>query len=210
MRLNQLELTQQQAMAAAMLDQLQVGVIVVDRARCILHANAFARDLLVHGGIAASCDGCLVLECTEADGALWRSIAKTTCVCSDSLSEAALGLHTLWVDDWQVSVSPFIDDGSLNLSPVASEAFLITLRPVERRAESLAVKLASEFRLTPAETLIVEQIVQGGTLQQIAQRKSVSINTIKTHLKSIFFKMGVCSQADLVRAVLARGGADGR
>jgi DNA-binding CsgD family transcriptional regulator len=207
--LNQFELTQRQAMAAAALDQLQIGVIVIDRGRHVLHANTFARDLLAHGGIVAAHDGRLSLRYTEADGELRRLIDEPPFALSDPLPEAAFRLRTFVAGDWQVSVSPFVDDGSLNLRDFALGAFLVTFKRFEQRQENLAATLAGEFRLAPAEASIVEQIVRGGTLQQIAQRKSISVNTIKTHLKSIFFKMDVSSQADLIRAILARGDAVG-
>jgi DNA-binding CsgD family transcriptional regulator len=56
-----------------------------------------------------------------------------------------------------------------------------------------------------AEASIAEQITIGRTLRQVAAHKSVSINTVKSHPKSIFFKMDIRSQADLIRVVLGVG-----
>jgi DNA-binding CsgD family transcriptional regulator len=56
-----------------------------------------------------------------------------------------------------------------------------------------------------AEASIVEQITSGRTLRQIAAHKSVSNNTVKSHPKSIFFKMDIRSQADLIRVTLGVG-----
>ncbi len=202
--LNQLHLTQQEVLAAAALEQLQIGVIVIDRARHILHANAFARNLLGHGGIVAVNRERLTLKDADADCALRRTIDDASRESTGPLVAAAFGLRTLWAGDCQLSISPFVDDGLLIMRHAVPEAFLVAFRRFERRPDNLAAPLISGFRLTPTEAAIVVQITEGGTLQQIAAQNSVSINTLKTHLKSIFFKMGVRSQADLVRAVFAR------
>jgi len=199
--LNKSHLAQRETMAAAALDRLQLGVIVIDRERHILHVNALARDVLTQGGIVAARDRRLTLTDAEADRALGHAIDEAR-VRPDSLAAAALGLRCLRAGDCQLSISPFVDDGSFALHRLAPEAYLVTLKSVERLSGNLAARLCSEFPLTPTEASIVEQIVQGSSLQQVAVRKSISINTIKTHLKSIFSKMDIKSQADLVRLVL--------
>ena len=203
LHLNQLHLAQNGTVAAAVLDQLQIGIIVIDRGQRILHANAFAQDVLAQGSILTVQDGRLVPLCIEAGTALRCSADEACNGWRNSLEAAALGLRCASVGDYELSVSPFADDGSMPLRPAASEAFLVTLKKVERQPKNLAVRLRSGFGLTASEASIVEQITQGKTLQQIAACNSISVHTVKTHLKAVFVKMEVRSQADLVRVVLA-------
>ena len=45
-------------------------------------------------------------------------------------------------------------------------------------------------------------ISNGLSIAETAQAQSISRNTIRSHMRSIYSKMGVARQADLVRAVL--------
>ncbi len=50
--------------------------------------------------------------------------------------------------------------------------------------------------LTDAELTVLEQLPSGRTALQIAQDLGVSINTVKTHLRAIYAKLGANSRAD--------------
>jgi DNA-binding CsgD family transcriptional regulator len=86
-------------------------------------------------------------------------------------------------------------------APGPAEAILITLEEVEACPSELA--RLNEYELTPAQARIARQILKGKSLREIAAQSSVSINTVKTHVKAIFAKMQVSSQSELVRVLLA-------
>lgn len=52
--------------------------------------------------------------------------------------------------------------------------------------------------LTPAERSVFDLYVQGFTAKEIAGSLFLSINTIKTHTKHIFFKLGITSREELL------------
>lgn len=54
--------------------------------------------------------------------------------------------------------------------------------------------------LTPAERAVASAIAEGGQLSTIAAERSISINTLRTQLKSIYAKTGLNSQAQLIEA----------
>lgn len=58
-------------------------------------------------------------------------------------------------------------------------------------------------RLTKREIEIVEQIVQGFTANEIADKLCLSAHTVTTHRKNIFRKLGVRSTAELVRHAMS-------
>ena len=62
--------------------------------------------------------------------------------------------------------------------------------------------LAKErFKLTNQETSILKFMLQGWTLQAIADREFLSRNTVKTHTANIYKKMGVHSRQECLEAV---------
>lgn len=60
--------------------------------------------------------------------------------------------------------------------------------------------------LTPRESDVLKELVQGWTNKQIAQNLGVSEVTVKTHLIGLFRKIGARNRADAVRIALARTG----
>ncbi len=76
--------------------------------------------------------------------------------------------------------------------------------------------LAPAFELTATEAKIAVSIAAGGGVPATARALRISPNTVHTHLRRIFRKLGVNDQAALVRvlmravAVLAANGRDAR
>jgi LuxR family maltose regulon positive regulatory protein len=54
-----------------------------------------------------------------------------------------------------------------------------------------AVPVDDEEYLTPREAEILRLLAQGYTNQQIAESTFVSLNTVKTHIKHVYAKLGV-------------------
>jgi DNA-binding CsgD family transcriptional regulator len=69
-------------------------------------------------------------------------------------------------------------------------------------------KLAELYDLTPAEARLWANLAAGATLAEIAERHRVSVNTLRVQLGSLFQKVGVHRQADLVRRALEIQGRD--
>ena len=61
--------------------------------------------------------------------------------------------------------------------------------------------LRSLFDLTPAEARLVQYLCMGRTLEEASLAQGVSTHTSKTQLKHVFSKMGVKRQAELVQTV---------
>ena len=63
--------------------------------------------------------------------------------------------------------------------------------------------LGQLYRLTPAEADLAALIGQGESLDDAAVLRGVSINTLRSQLKSIFRKTDTRTQRDLVALVLS-------
>src|SRR6476620_9603823 len=62
--------------------------------------------------------------------------------------------------------------------------------------------LQSHFSLAPAEARLALHLVAGETLRSAEAKLSISYETARTCLKSIFDKTGTCRQAELVIVIL--------
>ena len=62
--------------------------------------------------------------------------------------------------------------------------------------------LGELFALTPAEANLATLLARGLSLAQVSVAQNISQHTARAQLKSIFAKMGVSRQAELVRLVL--------
>ena len=104
-------------------------------------------------------------------------------------SGAALGILVLRIRDPQPAVLGGDDaaSGSGGSRPLASSA-------ARTHEEALAA-------LTSRERQIVIQLLDGSRTTLIAEEFRISVNTVRNHLKSIFRKLGVNSQAQLVRVL---------
>lgn len=76
---------------------------------------------------------------------------------------------------------------------------LVLVHDGEQR--SVAPVLEAFSTLTPTEKKVCESLYNGNTLKQIARELNNSENTIKTHVSSIFAKIGIRSQKDLVHVL---------
>lgn len=59
--------------------------------------------------------------------------------------------------------------------------------------------LAESFKMTKAETRVVELILNGQGLFEVANELGITHNTARTHMRHIYAKVGTHRQADLVR-----------
>src|SRR5205085_5980701 len=71
-------------------------------------------------------------------------------------------------------------------------------------AEILSENIGSE-ELTPTETRILQQIVAGKANKEIAYDLKISENTVKTHVKNVFEKLGVSDRTSAATLAIRRG-----
>lgn len=64
---------------------------------------------------------------------------------------------------------------------------------------------STNVALTPAEARVLKQLPSPQTTQEIAQALALSVNTIKTHLRGLYGKLGVSSRGDAITAARLTG-----
>ena len=112
--------------------------------------------------------------------------------------------------DMRALAGAAIRDGSLSIPKDALEKIQRSSALYAKNVLAISAKLENETRagirrtgsgrlLSPRETDILTGLSQGLTREEIARVRSISINTVKSITRSIFFKLGAVNRADAVR-----------
>ncbi|MEO6803718.1 MAG: response regulator transcription factor [Granulicella sp.] len=98
------------------------------------------------------------------------------------------------------------------LKGMSIEDLISTIRTVHlgrsRIPPEIAEKLAERMsgpQLTNRELGVLQQIVQGGSNREIANKLAISEATVKTHINSLLAKLGVTDRTQAATAAIQRG-----
>ncbi|MCV6978999.1 helix-turn-helix transcriptional regulator [Mycolicibacterium pulveris] len=88
------------------------------------------------------------------------------------------------------------------VSATGTPAALVIVVDPDRNPLPTVEALIRRYGLTRTEAEVARRVLDGDGLGPIARERSVSITTIRTHMKHIFEKTGTRRQAELVRLIL--------
>ncbi len=77
-------------------------------------------------------------------------------------------------------------------------SFLIEIRLLEVLSDDAAITIDDLAKLTPSERAVARRAGEGASNSEIAVEMCVSVNTVRTHLRSAFGKLGIDRRAKLV------------
>jgi DNA-binding CsgD family transcriptional regulator/PAS domain-containing protein len=198
-------LTQQRDGLASALDRIPVGVLLLARDGRVIRSNATARSittardgLAVVGGVlgtqstgdAPGLRRLLRQACCDGEGPRSATVPAILHVARASLRRPyCVSASALITADWAFAADAptaivLISDPDTDVGP---------LTPIIREI----------YGLTPTEGQVATMLLQGTRVEEIATELDVSLNTVRTHLKRTFSKIGAVSQSDLVRVLLA-------
>lgn len=88
-------------------------------------------------------------------------------------------------------------------APVPAQAAALEPAPWtwEDGLESTCARLARAYDLTRREEDVLRLLMEGCTFAQAAERLVVSLNTVKSHVRHIYAKMGVSGKQDLLAKI---------
>jgi DNA-binding CsgD family transcriptional regulator len=167
---------------AAMLDEVDYGMLLVTEGLRVLRCNHAARMALRSEQPLWRRNG--QLGAADADDELRLQAAVQA-----ASERSQRGLITLRGGDaaaLSVAVVP------LKSSPgQRAEAVLLVLGRQELCARLSTQRLATDHGLTPAESAVLAALVEGFEPREIADRHGVKLSTVRTQVQSIFDKLGV-------------------
>ena len=177
----------------AMLDALPRAVFGPDGAGVPLFVNASADRML-------ESRDCLRCEHGRLITAISRQQSQLDALIAGALSGGPGGAMPLLRADGRrpcaVRVSPIvIDEAERLLRP----AVLVVVSDPASAAVIDGETLRALYDLTPAEARAAAALVEGHSIQSAAQLLGISGETLRTHLKAVFRKVGVSRQQDLIR-----------
>jgi DNA-binding CsgD family transcriptional regulator len=184
---------------APSMDRLTFGLIALDEVGSIIEANAVAEELLrSESGISVGRDRTLRLS-APADAELRRWIRNgiTADRRPDHLLQIARQDGRLPLS-LMITPMPHLPVRWTSMDP----RWIVFLFDPERQIMPIAAVLARELGISAREAEVAAHLSSGKSLKQISRCLSVSDHTVRTHLKAIFGKTGLKSQAELVRRVV--------
>lgn len=192
------------AASYAALDSLSHGILLVSRDCRVVHANRAAEAIVrAMDGLSLGSKGSLVAAKSGETAELHRLIVG----CALPAGGGALrvtrpaGHRAL-----EVMVVPL---GPRGLDAVSSRAIAaVFLRDPETKARPLSDVLRTLYRLTSAEARLAVDLLAHRRLEEIAEIRRLSRETLRTQLRELFRKTGTKRQSELI-GLLAAGMAGG-
>ena len=188
-------------LASAALDRMAMGVVILDGEGRVAHLNPAARRRL-----GPRCGLALVADMLE-----WNSPAI------DKQLRALRGRAHLTAGEPRRLASEMLRvPRAAGLPPLeilavslegldlaeGGAAIALFLSDADQAAETPATVLRRLYGLTAAEARVAGEIRRGNGIDEAATRLGLKRETVRTHLKHIFAKVGTTRQADLVRLLL--------
>ena len=190
------------ASLAQAFDGLRAGVILVDLAGRVVHANAAAHALLSDGRVLRVSRGRLVCDNAKADLDLQAVFAAA------ALGDCAIGTKGIPLPTAPNIAEPYV---AHVLPLVASErrrsavhhaaTAAVFVHKAALEAFSPPEVMAEIFKLTMTELRVLFAIVEVGGVPEVARVLGIAPSTVRTHLAHVYDKTGVARQADLVKLV---------
>lgn len=185
------------------IDEMMLGIIILSEEGDIIKSNKIANKMLA-----------------DEDGLMLKNNRLQTVFGSDSIKFRAYLKEALELSfegkqsSFEVmTVNRKNGDAGLSIAvhsiPAGSwtsggrrPAAAIFIRDSVYKIEGQDEVVSKLFNLTPAETSLAIKIMNGMSLDEAAESSGIKRNTARAHLRSIFSKVDVTRQSDLIRVLL--------
>jgi DNA-binding CsgD family transcriptional regulator len=188
------------------LDALAFPMMHVSTNRRLVWANRAAEQILAAAEGLYVRKGKLHAELVDQDNALRAML----CASRQAIAERPAG-YGGWLritrpgDGSEMSLYLVRAPATERRLPGASpdgDGFWVFITQLSVSDNLLADRLRAAWGLTPAEAALTIELLESGSLQAAAEKLSISRNTVKTQLASIFQKAGVRRQSELARKLV--------
>ena len=197
-------LTSHRKFGSAVMDALPQAVFALSCAGTILFTNKAAGSLIAEADGLRATNGVLEPHHRSKRGELRRMIHEA--------GRAGVEANGGWMrlprrsgkSDYSVLVAPLVSE---EVGLIGSSATVLVLVHDPARKNLVSVRMLQQVHgLTAAESRIVTALAAGHSVATISKSLEISASTTRTHLKSIFRKLGVNRQQDVVRVLASAAG----
>ena len=140
----------------------------------------------------------LFLLVPEAVASVVRYVAVPAYLRTAGVESAVLFADSGVVVIFILSVAIGVVLGRLLLRSSAPAPLDGTVEGGEGSVDDAVARIADAYGLTPRETDVVRYVSQGYSLEKAASMLGVTINTVRTHTRSIYAKLGIHNRQDLI------------
>ncbi len=190
--------------AQAIIEQFPIGILLVGTDGEVISANQQALDTIAESSALCLKDNRLYATGKNLNQLLDQQIKKAAMA---SLDVAATCVSSLRIDgkDDEISLSLLITPDpypTTQFERQAENCAAIFVGSASTKRHISTTALQSLFGLSQAEARLASLLAGGASLSQVAEQSYISKNTAKVQLKSIFSKLGVSRQAELIKVIL--------
>jgi DNA-binding CsgD family transcriptional regulator len=190
----------------ALLEHLPFAVLLVSESGTVIHENSRAAMLLSAQDGIAQRGGRLTAQDPLAHRTLVRLIGRSAQT-GNGQPECAGGAVAIRRPSgkpaWQVLVTPLPVAAGRPHWAVQRVCAAVFIGDPEARVQLPEMLLQAWYGLTPAEARVALDVANGFTPREIAERGGLSWHTVRAHFKTIYEKMDVRRESQLVRKVMA-------
>ncbi|WP_342363267.1 helix-turn-helix transcriptional regulator [Terrarubrum flagellatum] len=186
---------------SGVMDKLLIGAVLLDRKGYVLQTTSAASTALQSRNGLQLVGQRLAATSAKDDRALQAAVKDMIAPGDASPASRALsltrpsGARKLGVIIQRIGADE-------NWHGVSGAVAAVFIRDPECNTEVEISLLCELFDLTPAEAAVAHRLANGLSLEETAEALSISRNTVRAHLRSIFSKSGITRQTELVRLML--------
>jgi DNA-binding CsgD family transcriptional regulator len=183
----------------AILDRLDRGIVLMDEQGQVVDLNALAARLI------RTCDGIslrsgrLAFADVRLNDRLLQAITSHKAGVPDGRAVIGARIRCKDGDPYRILVVPVLAD-----IDERDVAFFVLLYPPNGQIGISSDVLREVYGLTRAQADVARSLFGGLSAEQTARALGLSVNTVRSHLKQIFTRCEVSSQAELMH-LLALG-----
>lgn len=179
-------------------EQLSIGTILLDRAGNVVRCNSIAQTVLNERGVIRLVGNRLAFSDPGTDRIFRKTIAEQRDLNASTLKFMRVERHS-GRRDIGIAIRPLASARAATVGTAPTTAVFLT--DPQRQAALTGKAVAGIFGLTPMEGEITACLSNGLCLSQTAEILGIAQNTVRAHLRSIFDKLHVSRQSQLVQRV---------
>jgi DNA-binding CsgD family transcriptional regulator/PAS domain-containing protein len=187
--------------STATLDAMPQAIAVVDAQRRVLYANAAMESVLARKRGLALRQGELKTTDESAQQRFTACVASALSTGSTATAGIApLILRLAESGHLRLHVLPIV--GSLGRALISRPTVLLVASEHARLASASHAAICQLYGCTPSEARLTQLLAEGNTLQESATQMGITYGSARGYMKTVFEKVGVHTQAQLVARVL--------
>lgn len=180
-------------LSRTILDKLDRGVILMDAKGKVVDANTLAARVIRAGDGIALRSGRLVFADPVLDARMVQAIVRREAGTLNGRAVIAARVGCNGSDAYSIVVAPVPADADER-----DVAFFALLYAPNGQRDISTDVLRELYGLTRAQADVVRSLFTGRSVEDTARALDLSLNTVRTHLKHVFTRCAVGSQAELL------------